>query len=139
VEETEKYRMVKIYNCPVELRLYKTFKNWLHIGDKIEVFGESKNQKNQYIRVIREIKPWYHKERKFLKTHTMPIEEFVRGETYPGVVNNVVGNYIWVSINENYSWRIHLSCIPNAKIGDIVKVIFDGINRDFPNRVNLVY
>lgn len=27
VEETEKYRMVKIYNCPVELRLYKTFKN----------------------------------------------------------------------------------------------------------------
>ena len=53
IGETQTYRIMKAYNCPVELRLHKLSvgNNTFTIGEKIEVFGIKKSFRDEYISV----------------------------------------------------------------------------------------
>jgi len=131
VGENSLYRIVKAYNCPVELRLSKlsvgnnaVFKH----GDKIEVFGLRKNEKKWYIMVSPEREKWVHKLIKFRDSHPDKLlDECIRGETYDALVNNVGWKFVYVSLTKNYSGRMIIQSGEEYKIGDVVKVIFDGI------------
>jgi hypothetical protein len=141
VSEHSLYRIVKAYNCPIELRLFKSNigNNALFdIGDKIEVFSREGSKKNNYINVYPETEKWRHKLVKFRDTHPDELlHDFVQGQTYTGMVNNIRGKFVFVSLTRNYSGRVSIEAGENYKIGDMVKVVFDKIDTD-PNNKKII-
>jgi hypothetical protein len=61
------------------------------------------------------------------------VDTFVLGEFYDGVVNNVNGRFAYISLTKNYSGRLLVQPGQQYKIGDIVKVAFDGIGTNKQN------
>lgn len=131
VSENQSYRVVKAYNCPVELRLSKlsvgnnvVFKP----GDKIEVFWVRKNEKEGHIVVCPEREKGISKVIKFRDTHPdRLVDDFIIGEKYDAVVNNINWKFAYMSLTKNYSGRLFIQDGEQYNIGDIVKVVFDGI------------
>ena len=133
IGETQTYRIMKAYNCPVELRLHKLSvgNNTFTIGEKIEVFGIKKSFRDEYISVNYEREKWYYKVVEFRHSHPDELaDSFIPGEEYQWVVNNIQRNFVYVSLTKTYSWRIPLFTDEQYKIGDIVNVVFEGIDTD---------
>ena len=137
VDEHALYRVAKAYNCPIELRLSKSSvgNNAVFLmGDKVNVFWVKKNVKENYIQVCAEREDWYHKVVKFRNAHPDTlVDEFIRGETYEAVVNNMSWRFAYVSLTKNYSGRLVIRIGTKYKIGDIVKVVFDGMGANHQN------
>lgn len=137
IGETQTYWIVKAYNCPIELRLWKsnTEDGNITIGDKIEIFGVKKIFKDDIININQEREKWYHKVVEFRRTHSDTIaEKFVHGEQCEAVVNNIQGKFTYLSLTRSYSWRILTSASASYKIGDVIKVTFDGMDIDPRNK-----
>lgn len=135
VSEYPLYRIVKAYNCHIELRLSKSSVGnnaIFNAGDKIEVFWIRKN--DNFITVWPEREKGIHKVVKFRDTHPdRLVDTFVLGEFYDGVVNNVNWRFAYISLTKNHSGRLLIQSGEQYKIGNIVKVTFDGIGTNKQN------
>lgn len=136
-EDTE-YRVVEIPGYIQEIRLYKrniSSDKDLAIGKKVPVFGVRMFEK--FTKVLLEKQKWFHKVIKFFNETKNNSNEFIPGETYTGMVNNMNEKHMWVSLTEFLSGRIEIPKGKTFHMGDKIHVVLRWHDRKIPERLNL--
>ncbi|MCX6822592.1 MAG: hypothetical protein NTX91_01155 [candidate division SR1 bacterium] len=134
VAEKDLYRLLKAYNCDIPLKLYKKSVGHevsLALGKKIEIFAIKKRVEDNIIIVNHQRYEGCHKVAEFRAAHEDNlIDEYISGEKYEAIVNNIQGKFAFVSLTKNLSGRLTINPAKPRKVGDRIIVTFDALDTD---------
>ncbi|MCX6824137.1 MAG: hypothetical protein NT085_03335 [candidate division SR1 bacterium] len=139
MKEFPTYRLLSIPGNEKELRLYKSHlfdQKQISIGQELPIFGINKCIEEPYVTVYIEKVDGDHKVAEFRDTHDDSlIKKMSHDKKCRGVINNIAGQYIYVSLTKSYTGRLPRDTRQQYKRGDAIRVIFDRVLSDQEKKV----
>lgn len=133
-KECPSYRMLNIPGNKRELRLYKSGlfdHKKVMIGQELSIFGTNRCTGESYVTVHVERVPGDHKVAEFRDTHEDSlVEKMSHDKKCRWVINNVSGQYVYISLTKNYTGRLPRDIRREYNRWDAIRVIFDRVIHD---------